>query len=143
MILDALLKLSAAQAVTADAVSTNTIDSLAAGLNWATGEPMAIVIAIKLKGTNTGSAKLTAIQSAAANLGSPQIIGEIDIATADIALGNIFIIPLSQGIPSLRYLGINYDITGTVDFTVDAYLQPLAMASKQQPTIYPKGYLIS
>lgn len=144
MILDALLKLSAAQQVTADAVSTNTIDfgNVTPKRKVAVGEPMALLVAITAIGTNTGSAKLTAIQSAAANLSSPQIIGEIDLATADIAAGKVYIIPLSQGIAALRYFGANYDITGTVDFTVDAYCVPLSMASILAET-YAKGYTIS
>jgi len=144
MILDALLKLSAAQQVTADAASTNTIDfgNVTPKRKVAVGEPLALVVAITAIGTNTGSAKLTAIQSAAANLSSPQIIGEIDLATADIAAGKVYVIPLANGIPALRYFGAYYDITGTVDFTVDAYLQPLSMANAMAET-YAKGYVIS
>jgi hypothetical protein len=131
MFIDALLRVSNGQAVTADAVSTNTIDlgDVTPKRKIAVGEAMCFVVAITAIGTNTGSAKLTAIQSAAAALSSPQIIGEIDLATADIAAGKVYIIPLSSGIPALRYLGINYDITGTVDFTVTAFLTPLSMAS--------------
>lgn len=145
MILDALDKLAAAQQVTADAVTANTIDlgNVTPKRNIAVGEPMALVIAITAIGTNTGSAKFQAIQSAAANLGSPQIIGEIDLATADIAAGNIFVVPLGFGISALRYLGGNFDITGTVDFTVDVYLQPMSMAARAKPTNYAKGYTIS
>jgi hypothetical protein len=141
MILDALLKLSAAQQVTADAVSGNTIDlgNVTPKRKIAVGEAMAVVVAISAVGTNTGSAKLQAIQSASANLGTPQIVGEIDAAAGDLVAGRIFVIPIGQGIPALRYLGVNYDITGTVDFTVDAYLVPLALASSLGE-YYAKGY---
>jgi len=141
-ILDALLKLSAAQQVTADAVSTNTIDlgNTTPKRNAATGTPMCILVTITALGTTTGSAKLTAVQSAAEALTSPQIIGEIDLATADIAVGKQYKIALSAGIPPLRYLGLHYDITGTVDFTVDAFLQPDDMASIE-PASYAKGYV--
>lgn len=143
MILDALLKLSAAQQVTADAVSGNTIDFglVTPKRKVAVGTPMGALVVISAKGTNTGSAKLTLIGSAAANLGSPQIEGSIDIATGDILVGATFIIAHSQGIPALRYLGLNYDITGTVDFTVDAYygrLEDLAMKAET----YAKGYVV-
>jgi hypothetical protein len=70
------------------------------------------------------------------------IVGEIDLATADIAAGKVYLIALSQGIAWLRYFGLNYDITGTVDFTVDAYLVPHSMASMIAET-YAKGYTIS
>jgi hypothetical protein len=131
MFLDSLMQLSSGQQITADAVSTNTIDfgNVTPKRKVGVGEPMALVIAITAIGTNTGSAKLTAITSAAAALTAPLIIGEIDLATADIAAGKVYVIPLAQGIDYLRYFGINYDITGTVDFTVTSYLEPLKLAS--------------
>lgn len=143
MILDSLLKVSAAQQVTADAVSGNTVDlgNVTPKRKIAVGEAMALLVCITAIGTNTGSALFQAIQSAAAALTSPQIIGEIALATADIAAGKVYIIPLSQGIPALRYLGANYDITGTVDFTVDAYIVPLSMASILADT-YAKNYAV-
>lgn len=143
MIVDALCKLSAAQQVTADAASGNTYD---AGLvtpkrKLGVGEALAVVFTISAIGTNTGSAKFQVITSAAANLGTPTIVGEVDLATADIAVGGTFIVPISQGVPALRYWGAYYDITGTVDFTVDAYLQPRDMASITAET-YAKNYSI-
>jgi hypothetical protein len=145
MFVDSLLQLSEDQQVTADAVSENTIDlgSVTPKRKLGAGEPMAVVINISAIGTNTGSAKLTAVYSAAAALTSPVIVGEIDLVTADIAAGNVFVIPISQGIAALRYFGIHYDITGTVDFTVDAFLQPLKMASVQKPESYADNITIS
>jgi hypothetical protein len=144
MSLDALLKVSAAQQVTADAVTANTVDfgNTTPKRKVAVGEALALLVVITAIGTNSGSAKLQAIQSAAADLSSPQIIGEIDLATADIAAGKIYIIPLSAGTPALRYAGGNFDITGTVDFTVDAYLVPRALVSILAES-YPSGYTIS
>lgn len=142
MILDALLKVSAAQQVTADAVSANTIDfgNVTPKRKISVGEPMGYLVVITAVGTNTGSAKITAIQSAAANLGSPQILGEVDLVTADLAAGKRFIVAVSQSdADALRYWGLNFDITGTVDFTVDAYFGPLSMFSTSQQH-YAKGY---
>jgi hypothetical protein len=144
MILDALLKLAAAQQVTADAVTTNVVDTgnTTPKRKIAVGEPLAILFVITAIGTNTGSAKLQAIQSASSTLGSGnQIIGEIDLATADIAVGKVYIVPLSQGIPALRYVGGNHDITGTVDYTCDTYLVPLSMASILAES-YAKNYAV-
>lgn len=147
MILDSLLKVSANQQITADAVSTNTIDSAPPSSspfrNMQVGEPMAFMVAIKAVGTTTGSSKLQAIMSAAANLGSPTIIGEIDLATADITpAGKIYIVPCGWGLAAQRYLGMNHDITGTVDYTVDAYYGPWSQMSALA-VIYAKGYTIS
>jgi Bbp16 len=143
MILDALLKVSAAQQVTADAVSGNTIDfgNVTPKRKVAVGEPLALVVCITAIGTNTGSAKVQAIQSAGADLSSPVIIGEVDLATADIKAGKVIVVPLGQGVPAMRYAGANYDITGTVDFTVDAYITPLSMASTLAET-YAKNYTV-
>lgn len=145
MFLDALLKLSSAQQVTADAVSSNTVDNgnVTPKRNIGTGQPMGMLVAITAAGTNTGSTKLQAIQSASANLGSPQIVGEVDLASADIVAGKVVIIPIGQGIPALRYVGVNHDITGTVDYTVDCYGPlPLSMLSILAQN-YAKGYTIS
>lgn len=145
MFLDALLQLSSAQQVTADAVSGNTIDTgnVSPLRRIGTGEPVGVGIFITAVGTNTGSAKLTAIQSAAAALTAPDIIGEVDLATADIAVGKAYFVPLSPGqIAAKRYVGVNYDITGTVDFTVNAFLMPRDLFAQMSET-YAKGFTVS
>jgi hypothetical protein len=145
MILDSLLKVSAAQQVTADAVSTSSVDlgNVTPKRGVAGGEPMAYVCAITAIGTNTGSTKIQAIQSAAAALTAPQILGEVDLQTADIVAGKVIIVPVGQGIPALRFHGMQHDITGTVDYTVDAYgPMPLSMASIVAER-YAKGYTVS
>jgi hypothetical protein len=143
MFVDALCQLSEDQAVTADAVSENTFDAgnVTPKRQLGTGEPMCVVMVITAIGTNTGSAKIQAIQSAAADLGSPVIVGEVDIVAADLVAGKIVIVPIGQGPAALRYWGANYDITGTVDFTVDTFLMPLSMASRQAES-YANGYAI-
>lgn len=145
MFLDALLKVSAAQAVTADAASGNTVDfgNVTPKRKIGVGEALGIGVFITAIGTNTGSAKLQAIVSAAADLGTPTIVGEVDLATAGIAVGASYFIPFSPGSgPSLRYAGAYYDITGTVDFTVDAYIMPASMFA-QLAANYARGYTIS
>ena len=144
MILDAYLQLSSGQQVTADAVSTNTIDNgnVTPKRRLGDGEPMGLMFAITAVGTNTGSTKLQAIQSASDNLGSAEIIGELDLATADIAAGKVYIVPIGRGKTALRYLGAYHDITGTVDYTVDCFFGPLSMLSAKAES-YAKGYTIS
>ena len=93
MIPDALTNVSSAQQVTADAVSEDYFDagSMTPKRNLAVGTDVALFVCITAIGTNTGSAKLQAIQSATAGLGSgTQILGQIDLATADIAAGKIY-----------------------------------------------------
>jgi hypothetical protein len=145
MFLDANLQVCADQAVTADAASENTIDfgNTTPKRKMGVGEPMGYGIFINAIGTNTGSAKLLAVQSAAADLGSPQTVGQVDLAAADIAVGKAYFVPVSPGqAPALRYGGLFFDITGTVDFTVDAFLMPQSMFS-QLALPYAKNYTIS
>lgn len=143
MYLDALLKVAAAQQITADAVSASSYDTgnVTPKRNLAAGEPMVLVTFITAVGTNTGSTKIQAVQSAAAALTSPQILGETDLAAADIVAGKVVITPIGQGIPNLRYLGSQHDITGTVDYTVDQYIVPASDAAVIAQT-YAKNYSV-
>lgn len=145
MYIDALLLLSNGQQITADAVSTNTIDTNPTVASPApqigTGEPMGLAMVITAVGTNTGSAKIQAIQSAAANLGSPDVIGEVDLVTADLVAGKAILVPIPPGYGSKRYLGANYDITGTVDFTVKTWLVPQELFSILAKA-YAKNYVV-
>lgn len=146
MVLDALTQLCSDQAVTADAVSENTYDGgdTTPKKRWGVGEPIGVGVFIKAAGTNSGSAKVQAILSAAANLSTPTIVGQVDLAAADLAAGKAFFIPISPGhaTAALRYLGANFDITGTVDFTVDAHIMAQSMFS-QLAESYAKNYTIS
>lgn len=144
MVLDKDLQLCSAQQVTADAVSENTFDAhdVTPKRQLAVGEPMGMVVAITAVGTHTGSVKVQAITSAAADLGSPLIVGELDLEAADAAVGRLYWVAISGGKAPLRYWGLNFDITGTVDFTVDAYgPMPLSMFT-QLNQHYAKGYTV-
>lgn len=144
MILDALLQLSDGQVVTADAVSTNSVDlgAMTPKRVPGVGEPMCVVVNIKAAGTNSGSLKITVVLSAAGALTAPIIVGEVDLAAADLVLGATVVVGISSGVPALRYLGVNYDVTGTVDVTVDAFYQPRSMASVHRNTAYAKNYAV-
>lgn len=144
MILDALLKVCSAQQVTADAVSEDVIDlgNVTPKRKIGVGEPMGFLVAITALGTTTGSSKIQAIQSADPALGSgTQILGELDLAAADHAVGKCYVVAIGNGIPALRYIGMNFDITGTVDYTVDAYLGPLSSISSIAET-YAKNFVV-
>ena len=145
MILDSLHKVSAAQQVTADAVSTSSIDltNVTPKRNVFEGEPMGFLVIITAIGTTTGSTKLQAIQATDAALTtSIGIVGELDLATAQIVAGAQYVVACSQGLTALRYIGMQHDITGTVDYTVDAYFGALSMIHAKS-RIYAKGYTIS
>lgn len=146
MYVDALTLLSDAQAVTADAVSTNTIDLGASSpaRQIGDGEPMAIGLTVDVAADHTtGDETYTfeVIQSAAANLGSPDILASYTIAAADLAAGSIHALPIPPGGPTKRYLGLNYNTGGTSPtITVTAWLTALSLISKLKN--YAKNYAV-
>lgn len=142
--LDAFTLVCSSQAVVADAVSEDSVDlgNVTPKRKVGVGEVMGIMIAIKALGTTSGSAIIYAVTSAAAALTSPIRIGAIGLATADLAVGKKYFIPFAHGIDYLRYIGLDFDITGTVDFTVDAWVTSADMASTG-PENYADGFTIS
>jgi len=118
MYTDALLSLSSAQAVTASAVSTNTLD-LGTARDIAAGEELYVVVTVDETVTADGAATVTfqIISSAAANLGSPTIISQTGpIPKADLTAGRMPI-NIHLDSPQLlaqpigqRYLGLQYTV---------------------------------
>lgn len=118
MITDALLQLSSAQAVTATAVSTNTID-LGAARDLGQGEDLYVVFGVDEAAAAAGAATVTfqLITSAAANLSTPTILVQTDaIPKTDLTLGRK---PIAICIPSSilnslpvgqRYFGVQYTV---------------------------------
>lgn len=118
MITDALLQLSSAQAVTATAVSTNTID-LGVARDLGPGCDLYAMFNVDEAAVAAGAATVTfqIITSAAANLSSPTIIGQTDaISKTELTLGRkpIFV-PIPSAILAAqpvgqRYLGVQYTV---------------------------------
>lgn len=146
MITDALLLLSDAQAITADAVSTNTIDLGASSPSReiGTGEPMVVLITVDVAGDITTGDETYAfevIQSAAAALTSPTVLNRRVLTAAQLALGAIFAMPIPPGSPTQRYLGMNYDVGGTTPtLTVTASVVPQKFVDQIKP--YAKNYVV-
>jgi len=125
MITDSYLRLSDAQgAITADAVSTNTIDLLVAR-EIGEGEDIFMVFTVTTTGTGAGTVVFSAIVDTDAALAtsvttlvsSGAYVGTaLTAATSTNGLGTQIILRLPPVIASLgkRYLGANYDVTGTV-----------------------------
>lgn len=124
MITDSLLLLSDAQAVTSSANTTNTVDTAAPYTNPATGvttyltrdlgegEELYLAFSIGTTFAASGSATMTftAISSAAANLGSPTVIGSTDaIPVASLTAGSTFYVRINPvaGMGQ-RYIGGRY-----------------------------------
>lgn len=148
MFLDSQLLLSDAQALTATAVSTNTIDTLLATNEIGAGEPMALVFTIDtaadaVSGDETYQFQL--IQSANANLSSQDVLLQTDtafITRSVLTAGFKVVIPVPAGMKTKRYLGARYVLAGTTpSVTVTAFLQPLSMV--QMDNNYPDSITIS
>lgn len=148
MFVDALLLLSDAQAVTADAVSTNTIDlgNVTPKREIGTGEPMGIAVAVDVAAdftTGDETYVFELIESANADLSSPTIIASYTRTAAQLAAGTLHFIPLPPGFPTARYLGLNYNTGGTSpSVTVTAWLTAWSLFSLKAKA-YAKGYVIS
>lgn len=114
MITDAFLRVSDAQAITADAVSTNTID-LGTARDIGEGKQLFMVFTVGAAFNNLTSLALQIITSDAANLGTPTVRATQSVLLAGLTAGAQFVVPLPPIVGSLgqRYLGANYDVTGT------------------------------
>lgn len=145
MYMDALLMLSDAQAITVDAVSTNTIDlgNPTVKNRIGTGEPLVVAVQVDVAADITTGDETYAIEvisSASANLSSPTVIGRYVLTAAQLAIGKKFALPIPSGMPTQRYLGLNYDTGGTTPTaTITASVMPANMAEAEY-TYYAKGY---
>ena len=115
MITDKLLRVSEDQALTTTAVSTNTID-LSVARDVGEGTALYMNFAVTTALANGTSVKFEVISSAAANLGTPTVIGSSDaILTAALTLGKNIVVRINPDIAGKgqRYLGARYTIAGT------------------------------
>jgi hypothetical protein len=150
MITDALLLLSSAQAVTSTAVSTNTID-LSQARDIGAGETLFAVFTVDTTFTAAGAAtmQLQIITSAAANLGTPTVIGQTDaLGKAEFAAGRK---PISIAIPRAqlaaqpigqRYLGVQYTVA-TGPMTAGAITCNIVHDTQDIQKTYPSGFSVS
>lgn len=125
MITDANLTLSASQAVTATAFSTNTID-LGVNRDIGAGEELNIYVNIEQTATAAGAATVNfqIVTSAAANLSTPTIIGQTDaIPKASLVAGTQITIPVPRSFINKlgqRYFGLQYTV-GTGPLTAGIF----------------------
>lgn len=150
MMTDALLQLSSAQAVTSTAVSTNTID-LSQARDLGPGEDLYVIFTVDTTATAAGSATVNfqVITSAAANLGSPNVIVQTDaIGKSELTAGRkpiwlcipgavLNAIPVGQ-----RYLGVQYTV-GTGPLTAGAFSAALTNSEVSVNQYYPSGFTVA
>lgn len=141
MILDANLRFSDAQAITATADSTNIIDQNIAGRDAGTGKPLYVVVVITTAMTNTGTVDV-ALQGDSTSTITPDKTRSLFVIPAGSAVGDTFIAPLHPaGEPeALQYINLKYTVSGTVSTgNVDAFL----VSDIQRWKAYANNYTIS
>lgn len=150
MMTDALLQLSAAQVVTASAVSTNTID-LGTSRDIGSGEDLYAVFTVDVAATAAGAATVNfqIITSAAADLSSPTVLAQTDaIGKAELTLGRRPIVleippstlaaqPIGQ-----RYLGVQY-VIGTGPLTAGKFSCAITDSKVDAGKNYPSGFSVA
>lgn len=150
MITDAENTLSAAQVVTASAVSANTID-LGAARDVGAGEELNVYVNVDLTTLAAGAATVNfqVITSAAANLSSPTIVGQTDaIPKASLVTGTQILIPVPRSLINKlgqRYLGIQYTV-GTGPLTQGTFSAGIAIDVPDNTGLmkktYPSGFAV-
>lgn len=150
MMTDALLQLSSAQAVTASAVSTNTID-LGTARDLGTGKDLYAVFNVDVAATAAGAATVhfQVISSANANLSSANVIAQTDaIAKTDLTIGRkpivvcispaaLLSLPIGQ-----RYLGVQYTV-GTGPLTAGSFSAAITDTVVDMNKNYPSGFTVA
>lgn len=152
MYIDALLKVSAAQAFTAAAVSTNSIDlGLPGGIGTppkreiGTGSGVGFGFSVDVAADCT-TVKLEIIMAtdAALTAGIVVLVDETRLA-ADLPLGKLVFLPIPPGGPAagwLRYLGVRITPAGgNALVTMSAWLTSQALFSLL-PVNYAKSYVV-
>ena len=147
MILDRQNTVSLAQAITATAVSTDTID-LSQIRDLGTGYDLRWVTTIDQSFNNLTSLEIQVITSAAANLSSPTVIGSSGaIVLAQLTAGRRpIVLELNRSILAAlpigqRFLGLNYVVVGTAP-TTGQVTSSLVLDAQDVGKLYPVGYSI-
>lgn len=151
MITDALLLLASAQAVTATAVSQNTIDLGSLPRDIGAGEPLYLCITVDETVTAAGSATVLfgAVVSDNTDLSSGDTLAATgQIPKADLVAGRkpIFLpIPnnnLSANPKGKRYFGANFTV-GTGPLTAGKFTVNVVHTRQDVSKYYPSGWTVA
>lgn len=146
MITDKLLRVSEDQAVTASAVSTDTID-LSQARDIGEGKDLYMHFDVTEAATAAGSATVTfqVIGSTAAALSSPVVLGSTGaIAIADLTLGKRIAVRINPNIASLglRYMGANY-VVATGPLTAGKFTADIVETIQDGLKFYASGFSVT
>lgn len=133
MYIDAQLLFSDAQAVTADAGSTNVVD-LGVARNLFEGEPLAVVLQVDVAADGTTTDETYEFQIETddnASFSSATDLLAHSIGYASLTAGSVHVLPIPVSAAVERYIRVYYNVGGTTPtITVTAFLQPLSMVQK-------------
>ena len=142
MYLDAFLRVSNAQAFGAAAVSTDSIDlgNVTPKRRIGTGEPMGFGIAITTSGTVAPTLFEIISATDAALTAGILVHASRSIPLAEVLAGALFFLPLPQGTPTQRYLGLRATTAGgTVSATAWLTAHDLLSIAAQA---YARNYVV-
>lgn len=142
MITDAFLRLSDAQALTTTAVSTNTID-LGVARDVGAGEEIYVYFTVPTALAGGTSVTFQVITSAAANLGTPTVVGSTTaVPTASLVAGYKTAVRVNPSVfaNGQRYLGAQYTISGT--YTSGAVTADIVLDIADQK-LYASGFSVT
>lgn len=143
MIPDAQNLYSDAQAITADAASTNIIDHGHAR-NLGVGEPLSVNLTVDVSAAGGGTLAVILQTATDAAFTSPLTVattGAIDAAS--LTAGDTLVLPLPPNVAVKRFTRLSYDVTTMTGITITAALVPsnfIPTAAAFQ--FYPSGYSI-
>jgi hypothetical protein len=136
-----------AQALTADANLTNAFDngSSTPKIDFGAGEPMVAVLQVDVSAdftTTNETYAFSLIQSANADLSSPDTLESRTILYSDLTAGSIQFIPVPPKAVTKRYLGIAYDGGGTTPtITLTSWFTSMKFVDARRD--YASGFTVS
>lgn len=147
MITDALLLLSSAQAVTASAVSTNTVDASLIGRDIGAGNDLYVHFSVDVSVVAAGAAtvQFQIITSASPAMISPTVLASTDaIGKAELTAGRRPItleIPQHRIAPSDRYLAAQY-VVATGPLASGTFTAAISESKADAGKLYGRGFSI-
>ena len=127
---DIKLKLSKNQAVSADANSTDYLDTELTYPGWEVGGPLGVVINVETAPGGTTGINFIIVHKASEPTVNDANLITFRVPVADLVAGAEFVIPLPIGVKLLRYMRLYYDlITGDETSGVfSAFVSPIQVA---------------
>jgi len=145
MIIDNDLVVSDAQAVTADAGSTNVIDLGVTGRRFGAGDAHAIVLFVDVAadGTTTDETYEFEIQTDDdVAFGSATELQAITKTYTQLAVNTVFAFVIDPNWSFERYLRVRFDVGGTTP-TITATMALMPLSTLRKFKTYPNGYTIT